>query len=126
MSDATVIVALLELERRSEALWRELPGFDRIAEQEATHARGLERALAGMGRRAPAGAPESPRDASLETALALEDELVRAYSAAMRDISNPRLLAPLASICANHGQHLVILRRELGRNPITRAFEPVE
>jgi Ferritin-like domain len=125
VSDATIIMELFELELQSEAQWRELPGFDLIADQEATHARGLERALAGMGRRPPKRRFLHVRD-SLADALTLEDELVRAYSEAMATISNVRLLAPLASIGANHGQHLVILRRELGRRPFTRAFEPVE
>jgi ferritin-like protein len=127
VSDAQTITDLLHLERESAALWESLPGeaAARTAEQEAIHARGLERALRGMGRQAPSRTFTSTRG-SLRDALELEDELVRAYSEAMRSISNARLLAPLASICANHGQHLVILRGELGNDPLTRAFEPVE
>jgi hypothetical protein len=35
----------------------------------------------------------------------------------------PGLRQPLASIMACEGQHLVVLRQALGRDPLPRAFE---
>ena len=59
----------------------------------------------------------------LRYALALEGEAVAAYADAVAQLRDPELLQPLGAIMAGEGQHLVALRRELGIEPLTRAFE---
>ena len=59
----------------------------------------------------------------LRYALALEGEAVAAYADALAQLRDPELLQPLGAIMAGEGQHLVALRRELGVEPLTRAFE---
>ena len=46
-----------------------------------------------------------------------------AYADALAQLRDPDLLQPLGAIMAGEGQHLVALRRELGVEPLTRAFE---
>ncbi len=94
-----------------------------LRDQEREHARGLERALAGLGvrartrsgRRCPS-CRRRPRDFPA-FALRLEDEAVAAYVETIADLRRPGLIAPLGSIAANEGAHQVILR-ELGRPPL--------
>ena len=62
----------------------------------------LNRALASGGR------------AFLRYALALEEEAVAAYADALTSLRDPDLLQPLGSIMGSEGQHLVVLRAELG------------
>ena len=61
--------------------------------------------------------------AFLRYALALEEEAVAAYADALASLRDPDLLQPLGSIMGSEGQHLVVLRRELDVEPLTRAFE---
>jgi hypothetical protein len=129
-SDATVLGELLRLERRLAALYdvalrRSLlpPTLARhLRDQERTHATGLERALADLGARPPAGAaplPEIPsRRRFAALALRLEDEAVAAYVDAIAGLRRPGLLQPLGSIAASEGQHQVILRRLDGDDPL--------
>ena len=87
----------------------------------AEHAKGLEQALSGE--RAPVATVPSP---ALNTALASGGPAFFATRCAPRrrlwpltphavtDLRDPDLLQPLGSIMAGEGQHLVVLRAELG------------
>ncbi len=44
-------------------------------------------------------------------AIALEESLVREYSAALVDLADPSVLQTAATILASHAQHLARLRR---------------
>jgi len=103
---------------------------ERLRDHEREHAKGLEQALSG--KRAPVATVPSPAlnralasgsAAFLRYALHAEEDAVRAYAAAVTDLSDPDLLQPLGSIMGGEGQHLVALRSELGLKPLTHAFE---
>jgi hypothetical protein len=89
----------------------------------AEHARGLRIALANRGSR-PSGEelPGAP-DAGPAAAAELERAAVAAYYRAHESFGDLAFLPTLTSIMANHGQHLALLRRELGHRPATLAFE---
>ena len=70
----------------------------------------LEQARARAGRATP------------EQALELESRTITAYHRALGELRDERLLAPLAAAMANHGQHVVVLRQALGRDPLPGAF----
>ncbi len=55
--------------------------------------------------------------------IELETAAVAAYFDAHSKLGEARLLQAGASIMANHGQHLVVLRRLAGQDPIPNAFE---
>lgn len=55
--------------------------------------------------------------------IELETATVAAYFDAHANFIEPRLLQTGASIMANEGQHLVVLRKAAGQNPIPNAFE---
>lgn len=55
--------------------------------------------------------------------IELETAAVAAYFDAHRRLGEARLLQTGASIMANEGQHLVVLRRTAGQDPIPNAFE---
>jgi rubrerythrin len=143
--DAEVVRALLQLERDSvrvyEAAQGRLDGVAgrlarRILEQERAHARGLARSLRQLGR-APAREPAA-QIPGLERAIARgpgafasfaarhEAEIVGAYLQALERLRRPGLRSPVASILANEGQHLALLRETLGDDPVPRAFETGE
>jgi hypothetical protein len=56
----------------------------------------------------------------------LETAAVAVYYDAMGKLGEARLLQTSATIMANHGQHLAILRRRAGRAPVPNAFETGE
>jgi rubrerythrin len=100
--------------------------------QEAAHAAALTAALRDMGGTPPAGTDSkllaklsglrSERQV-LEFAIELEAMAVAAYHDAARKLRDLRLLQTGAQIMANEGQHLVVLRQALGKNPVPNAFE---
>lgn len=105
-----------------------------FAAQEQEHADALERALAGLGGKAPPK-PESARDVpGLEKAAAgnarelltfaveLETMAVKAYYEAQAKLRDPKLISTSAAIMADEAQHLVVLRQALGHNPSPDAF----
>jgi rubrerythrin len=109
----------------------------RFRDQEQEHADALTRALGDLSGRPPArprgvadvdavakglGDVRSRRDA-VEFAIALETAAVAAYHDAQRRLGDARLLQTGASIMANEGQHLVVLRQAAGREPVPNAFE---
>jgi ferritin-like protein len=55
--------------------------------------------------------------------ISLEMAAVAAYFDAQAKLGEARLLQTTASIMANEGQHLAILRRRAGKNPLPNAFE---
>jgi rubrerythrin len=56
-------------------------------------------------------------------AIALEESAVAAYYDAHQKLKDPKLLQAGASIMANEGQHLVVLRSVAKKNPVPNAFE---
>ena len=138
-SDRDTLERLLALERRLESAYDaaarrgalDTDLAELLRDQEREHAAGLEEALSG-GARAPVATVPSPAlnralagggATFLRYALALESEAVAAYAAAVTDLRDPELLQPLGAIMAGEGQHLVALRRELGLEPLTSAYE---
>jgi len=118
----------------------------RFKTQEQEHADGLRTALTGMGGTAPA-APQRVGEVDralgslgirtplgslkhqkqiLIFAIELEMAAVAAYYDAHQKLESPKLLTTGAQIMANEGQHLVILRSALGRDPLPNAFESGE
>lgn len=88
------------------------------------HAESLTESLKRLGGK-PAPAPRGAGQVRASAAFALGVELtaVAAYHDALGKLRNPALLHTVASIMASHGQHLVILRGALGREPLPTAFE---
>ena len=129
-SDIELLEGLLVLERRLEsayeaALRRNVidPELgEALRDHEREHARGLERGLAGLGRRAPRasvpppqiGAALGSRERFARFALELEAEAVREYAAAAAALHRPGLRQPLGAIMASEAQHAVALRQSLG------------
>jgi rubrerythrin len=56
-------------------------------------------------------------------AIELETAAVAAYLDAQRELVEAKLLQTGASIMASEGQHLVVLRRAVGKDPVPAAFE---
>jgi hypothetical protein len=138
-SDRDTLEDLLSLERRLESAYAAAArrgALDRglaelLRDQEREHAEGLEEALSG-GARAPLATVPSPElnralarggATFVRYALRLESDAVNAYAAAVAQLRDPDLIQPLGAIMGSEGQHLVALRRELGIEPLTRAFE---
>jgi hypothetical protein len=141
--DAAIVTAALALERRAAITYEQMlaekliePGLgETLRDHERLHAEGLVRALEGLGRPAPRD-PGRPADvpgltralaagrrAAARFALGLERRLLVGYLDAQRELRDPDLLLPLASIATSEGQHLALLRGELGLDPIPYAFE---
>ena len=107
----------------------------RIRKQQRDHASRLITELEHLGEAPPAkptrvgqvtGLAEAlagGQKAILEFAVALEETAVAGYYRAAPRFEDAKLLQISASIMANEGQHLVILRRALGREPVPNAFE---
>jgi hypothetical protein len=129
--DREILEELLRLERGLADLYADLARrgapyaqhADLFARDCAEHARGLRIALANRGGRTggeePAGAP----DAGPAAAIELERAAVATYYRAHEGFGELPFIPTLTSIMANHGQHLAVLRRGLGRQPATLAFE---
>jgi rubrerythrin len=61
--------------------------------------------------------------AAADFAIALEERAVGAYVEVVRNLSDPNLLRTVAGAMGTDGQHLVVLRTLLGREPVPSAFE---
>lgn len=103
----------------------------RFRDQEQAHADALTAALRQLGGSPPA--PPRPsevkgldrlrtREQVLLFAVNLELAAVAAYYEAHQRLADPALLHTGAQIMANEGQHLVVLRQALGRDPLPSAF----
>jgi hypothetical protein len=123
--DRELLERTLALERRLAALYSraDFGQAGRFGAHCREHAAGLETALRNRGG-GPPGEPRAPAgDSSREVALRLETEAVAACYRAIGDLRDGRLLPAFAAIMAGHGQHLVVLREGLGRDPIPSALE---
>lgn len=56
----------------------------------------------------------------------LEEVSVAAYYDALQKLTQPQILRSLALIMAVEGQHLALVRRDLGQPPVPHAFETGE
>ena len=145
-SDREIVTRAIELEQRSTFAYAEALRalvFDRSTErlvetlhaQELEHVEGLSRALRRLGRRPPVAPLElrgldralrgGPRG-FLVFALRLEAGAVRFYLDAVGTVRQRTLLPGMASLMANSGQHLALLRRTLGRDPVPLSVESGE
>jgi hypothetical protein len=123
------IVAALIAREEAAALAHRTVGSGMEA-HETAHAMALRTELAAFDRRAaPAprdtadltGAPRRLVDAGdrwLPAAVAMEEELIRAYREAMVRLVEPSVLQTVATILASHAQHRAFLLRDAGRNPL--------
>jgi hypothetical protein len=118
--DGELIEELIELERRLALVYDGggSAADNLFARHSREHAEGLEQALRNRG-----GRPPEPPRAAGGSALQLEQRAVAACNRAAGELRDTRLLPTFAAIMANHGQHLVVLRQALGRDPIPAAFE---
>ena len=104
---------------------------------EQQHADTLTTALTDLGGTPPA-APQGIADVDkvvkglsdaktqadvVNFAIELETATVAAYLDAHRELVEAKLLQTSASIMASEGQHLVLLRRAIGKDPVPAAFE---
>ncbi len=104
---------------------------------EQQHADALTTALTDLGG-APPAAPRGVADvdkvvpglrdvrtqaAAVNLLIELETAMVAAYLDAHRELVEAKLLQTGASIMAAEGQHLVVLRRAVGKDPVPTAFE---
>jgi rubrerythrin len=142
-TDAAILASAIRLENTAVAAYAAAvksgvltPQFRRTAalfgRQEAEHAAALTAALKGLGGTAPAGtdvkllAPVQRARSQTQVAqfaIQLETMAVAAYYDAAKKLRQVRLLQTPTQIMANEGQHLVVLRQALGRDPVPHAFE---
>jgi rubrerythrin len=106
-----------------------------FGDQERQHADALVTALEQLGGTPPAGparagevdglaaALAGGQRTILEFAVALEEMAIAAYYQAQRKLADSKLLQTAATIMANEGQHLVVLRQALKENPLPTALE---
>jgi rubrerythrin len=102
--------------------------------QEQQHAAALAAALKELGGSAPTppasnddvkGLGDALGSASdlLDFTIKLESTAVATYNEAIQKLKDGKLLQTAASIVANEGQHLVVLRRAAGDDPLPDALE---
>jgi rubrerythrin len=140
--DAQVLEGAIRLEQTAVLAYatmarspRLVPAVARVARdfrrQDQRHADALITALARLGGTPPAKPTHVPglpaalaggQTAMLRFALALEEVAVGTYHDASRRLDDSKLLQTAVSIMANQGQHLVVLRRTLGEDPVPSAF----
>ena len=141
--DAGILASAIRLENTAVAAYAAAvnsgvltPQFRRTAalfgRQEAEHAAALTAALASLGGTPPAGtdakllAPlKSARSQQqvVRFAIELETMAVAAYYDAAKKLRQAHLLQTSAQIMSNEGQHLVVLRQALAKDPVPNAFE---
>jgi hypothetical protein len=147
--DAHVLEGAIRLEQTLAFVYETVVGGGRLApdvgagtrhfhRQEKEHAHALIGALARLG-----GVPPAPparvdqvngfaqavaggQTATLQFAVAREEMTVAAYHRAAQTLKDAKLLQASASIMCSHGQHLVVLRQALRRNPVPHALETGE
>jgi rubrerythrin len=120
-SDIAVLIKLVAREEAAAEAYGGAAGelLPRIYNDERDHAAALRTQLDALGRRpAPRGLDAPARrladasgDERVAAAVALEETLVRDYSAALVDLADPSVLQTAATILASHAQHLARLRR---------------
>jgi len=141
-TDADLFAAMLQLARRTALAYEWAAGSGRLeppvarvaarfAAQEAEHAAALRTALEALGGALPPRPGTVPgldavRDGRAFAAFAarLERRAIAGYVDAVRGLTDPGLLATVASIVAVDGQQLAVLRGLAGAvAPVTIAFE---
>jgi hypothetical protein len=123
--DRDLLERALAVERRLAALYSRAD-FDQarlFGEQCREHVSGLELALRNRGGRPRTGPDPAPAENGRAAALRLETDAVAACFRATGGVRDGRLLPAFAAIMANHGQHLVVLREALGRDPLPNPLE---
>ena len=129
-SDAELLEDLLAIENRLISAYEAALRRDAIdarlgealREHELSHARAIEEALAGAGRRNPRASVPPPelgaalrsRDSFGRFAIDLEAHAVGVYAEAAASIRDPDLRQPLGSVLACEAAHVVELRDALG------------
>ena len=144
--DAAVIRELLKLELtaasayetglRKAILDRRLAAVATLFKRhEMEHARALGAALKALGDLQPARADAKllaplggihTQAGFVDFAIEFENKAVAAYHDAAGKLGDAALLRTAAQIMADEGQHLVVLRQALGRNPVPNPFETGE
>lgn len=114
--DEAILRNLIRLEQRGA-----LAGPFR--DQARAHIDELTAALEDLGGTAPERSVVS-EPSSWRELLELEIRTLAAYHDAVRALEKSEPVKTAAAIMANHGQHLVVLRQELGREPVPGPFEP--
>jgi hypothetical protein len=105
----------LILREEAAALAYEQHRMDLSARHAAEHAKALRTHVAALGRASPVPATAASR---LDAPLALERSLLAAYEEALGALVEPSILRTAATIAASHAQHLALLRREAGLDPL--------
>lgn len=141
--DAAILTAAIRLENTAVAAYAAAAKSGKLTpkaravarlfgRQEREHAAALSTALKGLGGTPPAGpdakllaplARARDQTAILTFAIELETMAVAAYHDAARKLRDARLLRTGVQIMSNEGQHLVVLRQALGKDPTPNAFE---
>jgi rubrerythrin len=150
-TDGTILEQAITLERVAVLAYDKILDGDlpanRIARQvrvlrdhERQHADVMTKALTDLGA-TPPPAPSGVEDVDkvvkglsdvrtqadvLSFAIELETALVAAYHDAQAKLVEAKLLQTAASIMADEGQHLVVLRQAAGRPPVPNALETGE
>jgi hypothetical protein len=126
VGDRRLLELTLEVERRLVAVYAKTDGFAQarlFGEHCREHVDGLELAYRNRAGSLPDVAAPPVDPPGRETAMKLETEAVAACYRAIGALRDGRLLPAFAAIMACHGQHLVVLREELRRDPLPAALE---
>jgi hypothetical protein len=119
-SDIAVLINLVAREEAAAEAYGGATGelVPGIYKDELDHAAALRTQLDALGRRPARRGLDAPArrlalaqsDERVEAAVALEETLVRDYSAALVDLADPSVLQTAATILASHAQHLARLQ----------------
>jgi hypothetical protein len=150
-TDGTILERTITLERVAVLAYDTILGGDRLTDHiagqvrllrghEQQHADVMTKALTDLGG-TPPPAPSGVKDVDkvvkglsdvrtqadvLSFAIELETALVAAYYDAQAKLVEAKLLQTAASIMADEGQHLVVLRQAADRPPVPNALETGE
>jgi hypothetical protein len=150
-TDGTILERAITIERVAVLAYDTILGGDLLADRlvpqvrllrghEQQHADVMTKALTDLGGTLPP-APSGVKDVDkvvkglgdvrtqadvLNFAIELETALVAAYHDAHAKLVEAKLLQTGASIMADEGQHLVVLRQAAGRPPVPNALETGE
>ncbi|HLM50281.1 MAG TPA: DUF4439 domain-containing protein [Solirubrobacteraceae bacterium] len=137
-ADVGLLNRVLEAERELAAAYADAvapamrggrwTAVERLLTQERDHVDALVEAIGQLGA-APARRPGrydfgAARTAAGALALAvhLENRAIAAYLDALPRLTSPDLRGTAASMLTSDAEHLVVLRRELGEDPVPSAF----
>jgi hypothetical protein len=125
-ADRDVLARVLDLEQQLVLVYGTMPAergvpVHEFRDQCREHVKGLTTALRNRGGRPPAPKARAGL-ATPELGIRLEERALAAYSDAAASFGDQALLPALGAAMGNHGQHLVVLRESLRRDPIPAAF----